>query len=1532
MKKILTIAIAISSIAFTAYSQNTWTQKTDFGGASRYGPVGFSIGDKGYMGTGWNGSYKNDFWEYDPIADAWAQKANVGTAGREMAVGFSIGTKGYIGTGNNANGGKRRDFWEYDQSSNTWTQKADFGGTARWGARGFSVGDKGYIGTGEDNVGSTKDFWEYNPATDTWTEKTEFAGLARSGGVGFSVGSKGYFGSGGNGSDSFNDFWEYDPLSDSWTEKADFPGVARGSSSAFSIGAKAYFGLGTVSNIYFQNDFWEFDPSNDTWTQMPDFEGAARDVAASFAIGSKGYIGSGRRVDATFSKDFWQFTPPCITGDTIYLDADADGYGDSNNSIVADSCDLPAGYSLNNTDCNDANSSIHPNLSETTGDGIDNNCNGVVDENNALSFDGVNDYVIATRPVQNDFTIEAWIKTSATSLTGSQYFQGNGLIYADVVGELSDFGTSILNNKFCFGVGGTTDVSIQSTSEVTTGNWIHVAAVRFQSTAIIQVYINGFLESETISTATQPLSNPLNINFGGNTIESRYYNGLIDEIKIWNVARTQSEIQTDMLGATCGGQSGLVAYYNFNQGIASGTNTSETTLDDLTSNNNNGTLTNFALTGSTSNWVEGVPGLSDSATFYLDNDGDGFGDANISVTALACDQPAGYVWDNTDCTDANAAIHPGATELDNCIDDDCDGIVDDGTWTKLTDFGGVARYNAVAFVINGKGYVGTGRDASNNYKKDFWEYDPSTGAWTQKANFGGTKRFKAAGFAIGTKGYIGTGYDVNGSLRNDFWEYDLATNTWSQKADFGGTGRAYAVGFAINGKGYMGTGGDFLAHHNDFWEYDPTTNSWTQKANVGDTLREAAVAFTIGGKGYIGTGDNSSGYKKDFWEYDAASDTWTQKTDFPGTARQAATGFSIGDKGYLGTGWDGTSLHTDFWQYNPATDTWTQKENFPGTERAYAVGFNIGNTGYVATGGGVGTAFKDFYSYDPPTTGDVVVYADADSDGYGDASVSQVVTNCNIPQGYVLDSTDCDDSNSSIHPGAADLCNGIDDNCDGVIDPVTDYYVDADNDGYGDANNSVSSCTPVNGYVTDNTDCDDNDAAINPGVTEICNNLDDNCNGSIDEGVLTTYYADADGDEYGDANESVSSCTPIAGYVTDNTDCDDNDAAINPAATEACNGIDDNCNGSIDDGLVFTTYYADADQDSFGDASNSVSSCAPVSGYVEDNTDCNDNNAAINPSATEVCNYLDDNCDGNIDEGLQTTYYADVDGDSYGDANNSVSSCAPVSGYVTDNTDCNDSNAAINPLATEVCNGTDDNCNGIIDEGLTVTYYVDADDDSYGSSQDAGTPFCSDPGQGYSTNNGDCNDANASINPLATEVCNSIDDNCNGSVDDGLVLVTYYLDADGDTYGNPNIVTIACAQPNGYVPDNTDCDDSNPNVNPGATEIPNNGIDDNCNGEIDEFGVGISSLNTASNQLSVFPNPTDGKFVIELELRDAITGEATIEVINLLGQIMQSQKVAMVKGKLQQKIQFSKEEAEGMYLVKVTIGDKIFTAQIDLQK
>jgi hypothetical protein len=108
------------------------------------------------------------------------------------------------------------------------------------------------------------------------------------------------------------------------------------------------------------------------------------------------------------------------------------------------------------------------------------------------------------------------------------------------------------------------------------------------------------------------------------------------------------------------------------------------------------------------------------------------------------------------------------------------------------------------------------------------------------------------------------------------------------------------------------------------------------------------------------------------------------------------------------------------------------------------------------------------------------------------------------------------------------------------------------------------------------------------------------------------------------------------GYVADATDCNDADAAVNPAATEVCNGIDDNCDGNNDEGLTFTTYYADADGDTYGDAGSTVSTCdgAPE-GYVSDATDCNDADGAVNPGATEVCNGIDDNCDGNIDEGVQ---------------------------------------------------------------------------------------------------------------------------------------------------------------------------------------------------------------------------------------------------------------------------------------------------------
>ena len=181
---IIGVLVSFLAVDMLFATPNTWTQKADFGGTGRSDAVGFSIGSKGYIGTGgsYNGSWSwyKDFWEYDPAVNTWTQKADFGGIVRSDAVGFSIGTKGYIGTGegyNGHNGLFTKDFWEYDPVANTWTQKADFGGTARYGAVGFSIGTKGYIGTGtDDSYYDTKDFWEYDPVANTWTQKADFGG------------------------------------------------------------------------------------------------------------------------------------------------------------------------------------------------------------------------------------------------------------------------------------------------------------------------------------------------------------------------------------------------------------------------------------------------------------------------------------------------------------------------------------------------------------------------------------------------------------------------------------------------------------------------------------------------------------------------------------------------------------------------------------------------------------------------------------------------------------------------------------------------------------------------------------------------------------------------------------------------------------------------------------------------------------------------------------------------------------------------------------------------------------------------------------------------------------------------------------------------------------------------------------------------------------------------------------------------------------------------------------------------------------
>ena len=249
----------------------TWTQKAYFGGTVvRGGAVGFSIGTNGYVATGYGGIINtqahplNDFWKFDSINNVWTQLGNFPGTARYSAVSFSIGTKGYVGTGYGTQ--LLKDFWEYDSNNDTWTQKADFGGTARRNAVGFSIGNKGYIGTGSDGNGiGRKDFWEYNPTTNIWTQKADVGGVARTNATGFSIGTKGYLGTGNTGGVGGSDFWEYDAIAGVWTQRADFGGTGRGIATGFSIGGRGYIGAGEgydpITQTGLWKDFWEYCPS-----------------------------------------------------------------------------------------------------------------------------------------------------------------------------------------------------------------------------------------------------------------------------------------------------------------------------------------------------------------------------------------------------------------------------------------------------------------------------------------------------------------------------------------------------------------------------------------------------------------------------------------------------------------------------------------------------------------------------------------------------------------------------------------------------------------------------------------------------------------------------------------------------------------------------------------------------------------------------------------------------------------------------------------------------------------------------------------------------------------------------------------------------------------------------------------------------------------------------------------------------------------------------------------------------------------------
>ncbi|MBI3184489.1 MAG: putative metal-binding motif-containing protein [Myxococcales bacterium] len=437
---------------------------------------------------------------------------------------------------------------------------------------------------------------------------------------------------------------------------------------------------------------------------------------------------------------------------------------------------------------------------------------------------------------------------------------------------------------------------------------------------------------------------------------------------------------------------------------------------------------------------------------------------------------------------------------------------------------------------------------------------------------------------------------------------------------------------------------------------------------------------------------------------------------------------------------------------------------------------------------------------------------------------------------------------------------------------------DTDNDGVSDATDNCRLLPNADQKDSDGDksgdvcDCGPTDASRAPGKAELCDGVDQNCDGAADEGLpLQTVYRDQDGDGFGVAALTKQQCGAFGGYVSKSGDCNDGDARVNPGAQELCDGADNNCNGQVDE--VVPTWYPDADSDGYGASSGGVQQCAQPAGRVLDNTDCDDQSSAVHPGASEVCDGKDNDCDAQVDEGVQLSFYRDQDGDGFGDANNVLLACAAPAGYVSNNTDCDDASAAVNP---------------------NTLWYRDQDADGYGNPA-ISTRTCLKPAN-YVANSQDCNDNNPAINPAASDGCDGIDNDCDLAVDES-PDITWYPDADSDGYGAAGSSGVlqcqAPASPPPWARNNQDCNDGSSAIRPGAADPCGtaadedcsgangkpeacNGADDDCDGQVDEVFLARDIPLNYSASLGASGVPASGNGACDTAMASALQSGAAL--------------------------------------------------------
>ncbi len=661
--------------------------------AARKNAVAFSIGTKGYIGTGENsdGTTKfNDLWQFDASTLAgtvvWTQMVSLPAPARSGAVGFSLQTsqgdlRGYLGTGEDASGNKLNDFYSYNPVSNSWGSVGTVPGLGRSEAVGFSIGNMGYVGLGKFDANGTitnVDFYELEPVSGTWTAKAQFPVPGpRVGAVGFGIGFHGFVGTGlsGTAQTPTDDFWLYDQSSNQWVQRKTFPGSARAHATGFSLVGYGFIGTGNDGSLL--NDFFRYNPDKDRWTHADPFGGSPREGAVGFSIGDRGFLGTGDSNGAL--ADLWQFVLP-LDCSGIYGGPDVPGAScdDGDAHTIQDSLTpgcVCKGLPSDRWELKPVHSSVG-----TAGDAC-------------FSLDGFG-YVVGgqTPNAPND--------PPSTSTYSSDYRR-----YSP-----EDVEWQITNNPTYPGRGYRSAVgfSIGSYGYVGTGIGTHVS-----STSPTHRLTNDFWRYDPgTDTWTQIMSfeGGARRSAVGFSIGNFGYVGLgqdsLDHIvaDFWRYDPVSNDWD-QMANFGGGARARAVAF----------------------------TIGNKAYVATGNDGAGGL-GTSYNDVWEFDPSGDHWRPMSPLPAAARYNAVAfsvgsmGYL--GTGVLSSTALPTDDFWEFDPANDDLVDiQLMPLGKWTQMGSFGGSARLAAVGFSIGQKGYLGTGSFGSGSnitYLNDFWEYTPTT--------------------------------------------------------------------------------------------------------------------------------------------------------------------------------------------------------------------------------------------------------------------------------------------------------------------------------------------------------------------------------------------------------------------------------------------------------------------------------------------------------------------------------------------------------------------------------------------------------------------------------------------------------------------------------------------------------------------------------------------------------------------------------------------------------------------------------------